>query len=158
MVIFPGTFDPITLGHLDLLKRALSVFDKVMVAIADNAGKKPCFTVEERMSLVKDATTDFGNVEVARFQGLLVDFAATVNATVIVRGVRNSTDFELESSLAFANKSMNHKIETLLLPPGQQHMHVSSTLVKEIASHGGEVSQFVPDNVAQALRQKFHSS
>ncbi len=154
MVIFPGTFDPITLGHMDILERALHVFDTITVAIAKNDLKKPLFSLEERQDLVKQSTSHLKGVRVAIYEGLLVDFASNIGAKGFIRGVRNTIDFEMESQLASANKSINPDLETMFIMPSSTHVHISSSLVKEIALHKRDVSPFVPKPVVDAFNLK----
>ncbi len=153
MVIFPGTFDPITIGHIDILERALQLFDEITVAVAKNDLKKPCFPLNERECLIQAATSHLKGVSVRYYDGLLVNFAKAINAKAIIRGVRNTIDFEMECQLAYANKSIDQSIETLFIMPSSSHVHISSTLVKEIASHGGDVSAFVPPAVVDAFKK-----
>lgn len=153
MVIFPGTFDPITVGHIDILERALHLFDEVVVAVAKNDLKKPLFSLEEREQLIEQSISHLEGVSVQHYDGLLVNFAKEINAKAFIRGVRNSIDFEMECQLAYANKSINESIETLFIMPSSSHVHISSTLVKEIASHGGDVSAFVPKPVGKAFEK-----
>jgi len=152
--IYPGTFDPITYGHIDLVNRAASLFDKVIVAIAINPGKKPVFTLEERVALAKETLQNLDNVEVRGFEGLLVNEALNMGANVIIRGLRAVSDFEYELQLATMNRRMQSKVETLFLTPAENLSFVSSSLVKEIAVLGGDVSEFVAPCVQAALKAK----
>ncbi|MBL1319649.1 MAG: pantetheine-phosphate adenylyltransferase [Methylophaga sp.] len=153
-VIYPGTFDPITNGHIDLVHRASKLFDRIIVAIAINPGKAPTFTLEERVALAEQTLADIDNVEVCGFEGLLIDVARDMGANVILRGLRAVSDFEHEFQLAGMNRKMNPNIETLFLTPAEQYTYISSSLVREIASLGGNVSEFVAPCVAQALATK----
>ncbi len=158
LAVYPGTFDPITNGHIDLIKRALRIFDRLIVAIGENPAKKPLFTLEERLSMVKEAISAFpcrDRIEVESFSGLLVDFAANKGARVIVRGLRAVSDFEYEFQLALMNRRLNRQIETIFLMPGFKWFYISSTIVKEAAKFGGDVSGLVPPNVEEKLREKF---
>lgn len=155
VAIYPGTFDPITLGHLDLIKRASSLFDNVIVAIASNPGKKPVFTIDERVSLAMETVEPFKNVSVCAFEGLLVEVAKQNQANIIIRGLRAVSDFEYELQLAAMNRRMEPTVETLFLSPAENLSFVSSSLVKEIASLGGNISEFVSPEVAQALTKKY---
>ncbi len=153
--IYPGTFDPITFGHLDVLARAAKLFDHVTVAIAENPGKGPHFSAKHRLELVKPNTTQFKNVTVTTFNGLLVDFVAAQKAQAIIRGLRALTDFELEFNMALMNRHLKPEIETIFVMPNEQYSYTSSTLVKQVAKYGGDVSHFVPPNVAAALKHAY---
>lgn len=152
--IYPGTFDPITNGHIDLIKRAASLFDRVIVAIAANPGKKPMFNIDERVEFANEVLNYFDNVEVCGFDGLLVDIAMEKGANIIIRGLRAVSDFEFELQLAAMNRRMQPQVETLFLTPAENLSFVSSSLVKEIASHGGNVSEFVAPVVQSALNAR----
>jgi pantetheine-phosphate adenylyltransferase len=151
IAIFPGTFDPITLGHQDLIQRAASLFDKIIVAVAENEPKAPIFTLDQRISMAQEALQKYKNVQVQGFNNLLVDFAKSHDAVVILRGVRIANDFEYELQLAYMNKSLNPKIETLFLTPEEKYSYISSTFVREIAKLKGDVSSFVNPQVKRAL-------
>jgi pantetheine-phosphate adenylyltransferase len=152
--IYPGTFDPITYGHIDLINRAASLFDRVIVAVAVNPGKKPVFTVDERVQLARETLPGLANVEVCGFDGLLVKVAVDMGANIIIRGLRAVSDFEYELQLATMNRRMQSQVETLFLTPAENLSFVSSTLVKEIAILGGDVSEFVAPCVQAALNAK----
>ena len=155
--IYPGTFDPITNGHSDLLQRASRIFDHVVLAVAtggQSAGKEPFFSANERVSLAEDVLAGMANVEVIQFNGLLVDFVQKHNAQVILRGLRAVSDFEYEFQLASMNRHLNEKIETMFLTPAEQYSYISSSLVREIAVLGGDVSPFVHEKVAAALNNR----
>jgi pantetheine-phosphate adenylyltransferase len=154
-VIYPGTFDPITNGHLDLVERAAQLFETVIVAVAKNPSKVPVFSVDERISLAKKTLIDLNNVQVHGFDGLLVNCAKEYNARVILRGLRAVSDFEYEFQLASMNRKMMPDLETLFLTPAEQYSFISANLVREIASLGGDVAQFVPAVVAEALQARF---
>jgi pantetheine-phosphate adenylyltransferase len=154
-VIYPGTFDPMTNGHLDLVERAARLFETVIVAVARNPNKTPAFSVDERIHLAKKVLIDFNNVQVVGFDGLLIQCAKAYNAHVILRGLRAVSDFEYEFQLASMNRKMLPDLETLFLTPAEQYAFISANLVREIASLGGDVSQFVPAVVAEALEKKF---
>lgn len=154
IAVFPGTFDPITRGHEDMVQRAAQLFAGVIVAVAAGHHKKTMFSLSERMDMVRWALSDCPNVQVMCFDGLIRDFVRTNAAKVMVRGVRSTTDFEYERQLEGMNKSLMPEVETVFLTPCSQYQFVSSTLVREIASLGGEVDQFVSANVNQQLRQK----
>lgn len=155
--IYPGTFDPITNGHSDLVQRAARIFDRVILGVAKgehNEGKQPFFSAEERVSLAKDVLSDITNVEIIQFDGLLVDFVQKQNAQVILRGLRAVSDFEYEFQLASMNRHLNEKIETMFLTPAEQYSYISSSLVREIAVLGGDISPFVHEEVAAAINNR----
>ncbi len=155
--IYPGTFDPITNGHSDLVQRASRIFDRVIVAVAtggQSESKKPFFSTDERVSLAKEVLAVISNVEVIQFDGLLVDFVQKKDAQVILRGLRAVSDFEYEFQLASMNRHLNEKIETLFLTPAEQYSYISSSLVREIAVLGGDISPFVHEKVAAALNNR----
>lgn len=154
-IIYPGTFDPITNGHVDLIERATRLFSRVIVAISAVSSKKTIFTLEERCEIARHALSKYDGVEVHAFSGLLVDFSKIQGVEVILRGFRVITDFEYELQLANINRVMNVKMETVFLTPSEKYTYVSSSLVREIASLGGDVSSFVPEAARQALRTKF---
>lgn len=153
-VLYPGTFDPITNGHQDLIRRAAKMFDHIVLAIAKSERKNPLFTLEERVALVEEATADLANVSVVGFEGLLVHCCQTNNANILLRGLRAVSDFEYEFQLANMNRNLDKNIETVFLTPAEQHSFISSTLVREISSMGGDVSPFVPAPVLRALKAK----
>jgi pantetheine-phosphate adenylyltransferase len=152
--IYPGSFDPMTNGHLDVVQRAAKLFDRVIVAIASNEGKHPLFTLKERVALVKRSVKDLPNVEADAFDILLVDYVAAKNAQAIVRGLRAVSDFEFEFQLALMNRKLNENIETIFMMPKDTYTFLSSRIVKEIARLGGDVSPFVPPHVQAALKEK----
>jgi pantetheine-phosphate adenylyltransferase len=154
IAVYAGTFDPVTLGHVDLIERATRLFDRVIVAIAVNHHKQTLFSLDERVALTSDILREYANVEVKGFDSLLLDFAKAHNANVILRGLRAVADFDYEFQLASMNRYMHPEIETLFLMPAEKFMYISSTLVREIASLGGDVSGFVPPKVSQALADK----
>ena len=153
--VYPGTFDPITNGHTDLVSRAARVFPKVIVAIAESPHKKPFFTLKERISLAENQMKDLENVEVVGFSNLLVEFVQQINANIIVRGLRAVSDFEYEFQLASMNRHLAPKVETMFLTPDEDFSFISSSLVKEIARLDGDVSEFVCEEVQQAMRRRF---
>ncbi|HVO00952.1 MAG TPA: pantetheine-phosphate adenylyltransferase [Candidatus Cybelea sp.] len=158
--VYPGTFDPITNGHLDIIRRASRFVGKLIVAVSTNAGKGPLFSIEERVALVKDEIKDpqnglAGNVEVVPFDKLLIQFAASVDASFIIRGLRAVSDFEYEFQMAGMNARLDPAIETLFLMASERHQFISSRFVKEIGKLGGEITQFVPPRVAERLKKKF---
>ena len=154
IAIYPGTFDPITNGHTDLVERATRLFSKVIVAVARSQDKTPFFNLDERIELAQEALAGFDNVEVCGFQTLLVEFMREKNATVIIRGLRAVSDFEYEFQLASMNRHLRNDIETVFLTPAEQYSYISSSLVREIARLGGDISPFVPANVVAAIKQK----
>lgn len=157
--MYPGTFDPITLGHEDLVKRAAGVFDKVVVAIAADPGsKEPMFSIDERVELARAALGDNDNVEVRRYGGLTVDFARENDLSVIIRGLRAVADFEYEFQLATMNRHLTEEVETVFLTPTDRYTFISSTLVREIATLGGDISEFVSPTVKKALMEKVKRS
>lgn len=149
--IYPGTFDPVTNGHADLIERAAKLFKHVVIGIAANPSKKPRFTLEERVKLLQIVTSHLDNVEVVGFSGLLVDFAKEQQASVLLRGLRAVSDFEYEFQLANMNRRLSSDLESVFLTPAEENSFISSTLVKEVAHHGGDVNQFVHPEVAKAL-------
>lgn len=152
--IYPGTFDPITNGHSDLVKRAAKLFDEVILAIAYNPNKKPFFELEQRVEIAKSVLAEHKNVTVLGFSGLLADLAKEHNAQVLVRGVRAVSDFEFEFQLASMNRRLNKGLETVFLTPAENNSFISSSLVKDVAIHGGDVSEFVDPIVVTALKEK----
>ncbi|MEY2880906.1 MAG: Phosphopantetheine adenylyltransferase [Verrucomicrobiota bacterium] len=153
--IYPGTFDPITRGHLDVLERAARLFDRVTVAVALDSTKAPLFTAEQRADMIRPNVAAFPHIEIASFSGLLVDYALAQNATAIIRGLRALSDFEFEFNMALMNRHLQPRIETIFVMPNEQFSYTSSSLVKQIAKLGGDVSHFVPPNVAAALRSAY---
>jgi len=154
IVVYPGTFDPITYGHTDLISRAARLFEHVIVAIAVNRNKTPLFTLEERIALAQQSLRDYKNVEVQGFEILLSDFAKQCNANIILRGLRAVADFDYEFQLASMNRCLAPEVETVFLMPAENYMYISSSLVREIATLGGNVAEFVPPPVAAALNKK----
>ena len=153
--VYPGTFDPVTNGHADIIQRAARLFDRVIVAVAANPGKKPAFTLTERVAMTQDALAECRNVAVLGFDRLLADFVREHNALVIVRGLRAVSDFEYEFQLAGMNRKLIPDVETVFMTPAEQFTYLSSSLVREIAALGGDVSAFVPPRVDTALRARF---
>jgi pantetheine-phosphate adenylyltransferase len=152
--VYPGTFDPITLGHEDLIRRAARLFDTVIVAIADSTAKRPFFTRDERVDMARTVLKDLKNVQVVGFAGLLMKFVRQNKARVVIRGLRAVSDFEYEFQLAGMNRGLYPDVETLFLTPGEQYMFVSATIVREISVLGGDVRKFVPPVVARRLKAK----
>ena len=155
IAVYGGSFDPVTNGHVDIIERAASLFDRVYVAVGCNPTRRAFFTVEERLELLRGVTVGVAGVQVASFGGLLVDFCREVGACAIVRGLRAVTDFEYELQIAHANSDMAPDVDTLFLPARTNYGFVSASLVREIASHGGDVSKYAPKNVCEALARKF---
>lgn len=153
--LYPGTFDPITYGHLDVLARAAKLFDRVTVSIAENAGKGPLFSAAERMELIKPNVAHLPNVSVTSFSNLLVEFAVSQNAVAVIRGLRAFSDFEFEFNMALMNRHLEPRIETIFVMPNEQFSYTSSSLVKQVAKFGGDVTHFVPPNVAEALKAAY---
>ena len=155
VAVYPGTFDPITHGHTDLVSRAARVFEHIIIAIAESPHKVPFFSLEKRIELVKSQLSHLDNIEIVGFSNLLVDFVLENNATVIVRGLRAVSDFEYEFQLASMNRNLCEEVETMFLTPDENYGYISSTLVREVARLGGDVSQFVGPEIELALKQQF---
>jgi pantetheine-phosphate adenylyltransferase len=155
--IYPGTFDPITNGHADLIGRASKMFSHVMIAVAYNPNKQPLFSLEERVALVKEVTKHLPNVEVKGFTGLLADLARSEGANILIRGLRAVSDFEFEFQLANMNRRLNSELESVFLTPSEENSFISSTLVKEVALHHGDVSEFCAPVVLAALKKRLHN-
>lgn len=153
--VYPGTFDPLTNGHADIVLRAARLFENVIVAVAANPSKQPLFTLEERVTLAKQAFAECANVSVIGFSGLLADFAKTQQAQVLIRGVRAVADYEYEFQLASMNRSLNPDLDSIFMTPTEKNTFISSTLVKEVCRHGGDIMSFVPSHVKSALLEKF---
>jgi len=153
-VIYPGTFDPLTHGHEDLVRRAARLFDHVVLAVADSQAKRPCFTPDERVEIAREVLKPYPNVSVMRFSGLLIDFARSQGANVIMRGLRAVSDFEYEFQLAGMNRNLYPEIETIFLTPSENFLFISATLVREIALLGGDVTKFVHPSVVARLKLK----
>ena len=152
--VYPGTFDPVTFGHIDLIKRALKIFDEVIVAVAHNPGKRPLFSVRERVDLLRRVTRDLPGVQVDDFDSLVVDYVRRKRARVVIRGLRMVSDFEYEFQVALTNRKLSSEIETLFLMPKESYSYVSARLIKEVAALGADLSAFVPDIVEAALTKK----
>lgn len=158
IAVYPGSFDPVTYGHIDIIKRAANVFDHLIVAVLNNAGKNPLFTVPERIKLLEEVTRGVDNVEVDFFQDLLINYMKTKKARVIVRALRSVSDYEYELQLASMNRKLGKDVETLFMTSSPQYSYLSSSIVKEIARFHGPVSELVPPVVEQALREKYGST
>ncbi len=154
IAIYPGTFDPVTNGHVDVAKRAAELFDKVIVCVAVNTLKEPLFTGAERVKMIREAVKDIKNIEVEEFQGLLVDYAMKKNADAIVRGLRAVSDFEYEFQMALTNRKLCSHVDTVFLMPHEKYTYLNSTIVREIARFGGDVREFVPEHVRKELMNK----
>jgi pantetheine-phosphate adenylyltransferase len=152
--VYPGTFDPLTRGHEDLVRRAATLFDTVVLAIADSKAKRPFFTLDERLTMAREVLAGIKNVQVVGFSGLLTDFVRKQGARVVLRGLRAVSDFEYEFQLAGMNRNLYPEMETVFLTPSEQHMFISATLVREIATLGGDVSEFVHPTVAKRLKER----
>ncbi len=157
LAIYPGTFDPITNGHLSVIKRALKIFDRVIVAILKNPQKQPLFTLEERIYMIKEAVKGLKNVEVDHFDGLLVDYVASKKTNIIVKGLRAMSDFEYEFQMALMNRKLNREIQSVFLMTDYKWFYISSTIVKEAARFGGDVSGLVPSVVHEMLKKRFNT-
>jgi len=155
LAIYPGSFDPVTNGHLDVIGRAAKIFDELIVGVAKQSPKNTTFTIDERVELLRESCIEFKNVKIESFDNLLVDWTAQKNAEVIVRGLRALSDFEYEFQMALTNRKLNKKIETVFLMTREDCSCISSSMIKEIAKLGGNVNNFVPENVAAALKKKF---
>ena len=156
IAIYPGSFDPVTLGHFDVIQRAAGLFDKLIITVARNSSKTPTFTIEERVKLLTDVCADLPNVEVATFEGLLVNALNDFGACVVIRGLRSISDFEYEIHMAMMNRDLNPKCETVFLMPSPDTSFVSSRMINEIARLGGDVDRFVPKLVAEVLKEKYN--
>lgn len=154
IAIYPGTFDPVTNGHFDLIRRAAAMFDHLVVGVAESPSKKTMFSLQDRVNLLEEACLQLGNVTVKGFSGLLVDFATDNQATILVRGLRTTMDFEYEFGLTTMYRRLKPELESMFLTPSEEFAFLSSTLVREVAIHGGDVTNFVPEFVNQAIKRK----
>jgi len=154
IAIYPGSFDPVTYGHLDIIKRALNIFDKVIVAVAHNAEKEPLFDVQERVSMLKRSLKGIKRVEVDDFRGLIVDYVRRKKSTVVVRGIRMISDFEYEFQMALTNRKLCKEVETIFMMPSESYSYLSSKLIKEAASLGADLKYFVPSFIEKGLKEK----
>ena len=152
--VYPGTFDPITNGHIDIIERALNIFDKVIIAISVDSMKNPLFTVEERIKMISEAVKDIQRIEIDSFSGLLVDYAKKINAIAVIRGLRAVSDFEYEFQMALTNRRLKPEIETIYMMPNEAYCYLSSKLIKEAASLGADVKDFVPNFVERKLKSR----
>jgi len=156
--VYAGTFDPVTNGHMDILRRSLGIFERVIVAVAEAKAKDPLFGLDERVGLIREAADGIENVEVRPFHGLLVDFVKETGAAAVIRGLRATSDFEYEFQMALMNRRLSRDVETIFLMPSEEYTYLTSSIVREIAATGGDVSAFVPGVVAEALRVKYGKS
>ena len=152
--IYPGSFDPVTLGHLDIIRRASQKVDELIVGVLNNGGKTPLFSIDERDSMLKEVTGGLSNVKILSFSGLLVDFARQTEATIVVRGLRAISDFEYELQMAQTNHKLNPQVDTMFLATSLQYSYLSSTIVKEVASFDGDISEFVPGTLVERVKEK----
>lgn len=157
IAVYPGSFDPLTYGHLDIILRGAKVFDKVIVAVLHNSSKSPLFTVEERKGLLTEVTKEIANVEIEDFQGLLAEYVRVKQAKAIVKGLRAISDFEYEMQMASINRKLNNEVETFFMMTNHKFSYLSSSIVKDVARHGGSVEGLVPEIVEQALKKKYSS-
>jgi len=155
IALYPGTFDPVTFGHIDIMRRALKLFDQVIVAVALNPNKNPLFALEDRVHFIKEATKNLKSLEVVPFDNLLINLAHSKKASVVIKGLRAISDFEFELQMGLMNRTLDEKIETLFMIPSQEFSFLSSNLVKETARHGGDVSKLVPKIVFKELKKNF---
>jgi len=157
VAVYPGTFDPITMGHIDIIRRALEIFDRVIIAVARNPAKTPLFSLEERLQMIRDSFTSEkdGRIEIEAVEGLLVDFAYRKGAKAIVRGLRAVSDFDYEFQMALMNRRLEREVETVFLMTAFRWIYISSSIIKDAARHGGDISGLVPDHVCERLREKF---
>ena len=154
--IYPGSFDPVTLGHIDVIRRASKLFDHLIIGVLNNRAKTPLFSVDERVNMIKEVTADIPNVEVLSFSGLFVDFARKHNVQVIIRGLRAVTDFEYELAMSQTNRVANPDVDTIFLNTSLKYAYLSSSIVKEMAQYGGDISKFVPAQVVDLVYEKYH--
>ncbi len=157
LAIYPGTFDPITNGHIDIINRGLTLFDKIIVVIAQNPGKEPLFSLEDRKEMIQSCFVDDKRVEIDLVSGLLVEYAARIHARAIIRGLRAVSDFDYEFQLALMNRKLERSVESVFLMPGFRWIYISSSIIKDAARHGGDVQGLVPAHVFQMLRKKFNN-
>ena len=154
--IYPGSFDPMTFGHLDIIERSSQIFDELNVAVLRNNAKNPLFSTDERVSMIKDMTRHLPNVTVSSFDGLLVEYADEIGAGIVIRGLRAVTDFEYELQIAQTNRIVNPKLDTVFLTTSLEYAYLSSTIVKEVASYGGDISKFVPEQIIPEVYKKLN--
>ncbi|MGP7818872.1 pantetheine-phosphate adenylyltransferase [Niallia sp. 01092] len=155
IAVCPGSFDPITNGHIDIIKRGAKVFDQVFICVLNNSSKKPFFSVKERLELIKEVTKDIPNVKITSYEGLLIDYAKSINANAIIRGLRAVSDFEYEMQITSVNRVLSDEIETFFIMTNNQYSFLSSSIVKEVSKYNGDISELVPNVVEQALKRKY---
>ncbi len=155
VAVYPGSFDPVTNGHLDIIERSAKLFDKVIVGVLNNSSKNPIFSFDERVEMLTEVTAHIGNVEISSFEGLLVDYVESNNIDVIVKGLRAISDFEIEFQMALMNRKLSSEVETMFLMTSQEYSYLSSSLVKEVFRHGGEICEFVPNLVLNRMKEKY---
>lgn len=155
VAVYPGSFDPVTYGHLDIIRRSAKVFDKLIVAVLNNTSKNPLFTVQERTDILRNVTRDLPNIEIQSFSKLLVDYMSEINSRIVIRGLRAVSDFELELQMASMNRKLNENVETFFMATNPEYSYLSSSIVKEIAKFHGPVGELVPPEVVVALKDKF---
>lgn len=155
IAVYPGTFDPITNGHVDIIYRSAKLFDKIIVTVAVNTQKTPLFDLAERVEMIRQSLGNEEKIEVDQFDGLIAEYLKRVNASAMIRGLRAVSDFEYEFQMSLMNRKLNPDVETVFLTPAQEYIHLNSTIVKEVASFGGDVSEYVPDYVRTALQKKY---
>lgn len=153
--VYPGSFDPVTNGHVDIIKRALKIFDKVIVTVGDNPGKKPAFSIEERIEMLKECTKNIEHIEIDSFQGLLIAYVKSKESAIIIRGLRAVSDFEFEFQRALMNRVVDNEIETIFIMTKEDYVYLNSSIVKEMAMFNGNVDDLVPKIVSQKLKEKF---
>ncbi len=154
--IYPGSFDPVTFGHLDIIERSAEIVDELLVAVLNNSAKNPLFSVKERVSMLEEITSHLPNVQITCFDGLLIDYAGEVDATVIIRGLRAVTDFDYELQIAQSNRIINSQVDTMFLITSLEYAYLSSTIVREVASYGGDISHFVPKELMGRVYEKYN--
>ena len=153
--IYPGSFDPVTFGHIDMIERSAKIVDELVVAVLNNSAKNPLFSVKERVSMLEEIAGHIPNIRITSFHGLLIDYAREVDASIIIRGLRAVTDFEYELQIAQTNRIVNSEIDTLFLTTSLEYAYLSSTIVKEVASYGGDISHFVPEQLIERIYAKY---
>ena len=154
-IIYPGTFDPIHNGHIDIAIRASKLFDELIFVVADNSNKNPLFSPSERIEMIEDSTQEYHNIKAIHYSGLIVDYAKECNAVAVVRGLRQVSDFEFEFQMAMMNYNLNPMITSMFMMPDEKYIHLNSTVIKDVARYGGDISDYVPDNVKIALYKKY---
>ncbi|HJN56483.1 MAG: pantetheine-phosphate adenylyltransferase [Candidatus Woesearchaeota archaeon] len=153
--VYPGSFDPVTNGHIDVIKRALKIFDKIIITVGDNPGKKPAFSIEERLEMLRECTKDMGNAEIDTFSGLLIDYVRKKGSRIIIRGLRAVSDFDFEFQRALMNRVVDDEIETIFIMTKEHYVYLNSSIVKEMAMFNGDINGLVPEIVEKKLKEKF---